>query len=79
MNEKVSLKQLENQIFETCGQKIMLNKDLAKLYGVETKVLIQAVKRNSEIPLFQKSYFLQPKRLNLLDFKNLSKTGDLLN
>ena len=28
------------------GQKVMLDSDLAKLYGVETKVLNQAVKRN---------------------------------
>jgi len=30
------------------GQKVMLDADLAELYGVETKVLNQAVKRNSE-------------------------------
>ena len=28
------------------GEKVMLDADLAKLYGVETKVLLQAVKRN---------------------------------
>ena len=30
------------------GQQVMLDKDLAKLYGVEAKVLNQAVKRNVE-------------------------------
>ena len=30
------------------GQRVMLDKDLAQLYGVETKVLNQAVKRNRE-------------------------------
>ncbi len=30
------------------GQKVMLSHDLALLYGVETKVLVQAVKRNAE-------------------------------
>ena len=30
------------------GQKVMLDKDLARLYSVETKVLLQAVKRNLE-------------------------------
>lgn len=29
-------------------QRVMLDADLAALYGVETKVLVQAVKRNSE-------------------------------
>jgi len=30
------------------GQQVMLGKDLATLYGVETKVLNQTVKRNIE-------------------------------
>ena len=30
------------------GQQVMLDRDLAELYGVETKVLNQAVKRNKE-------------------------------
>jgi len=35
-----------NKIYLVRGQKIMLDKDLAELYGVETKVLKQSVKRN---------------------------------
>jgi hypothetical protein len=35
-----------NKIYLIRGQKIMLDSDLAELYGVETKVLNQAVKRN---------------------------------
>lgn len=30
------------------GQRVMLDEDLARLYGVETKVLNQAVRRNPE-------------------------------
>lgn len=30
------------------GQKVLLDADLAALYGVETKVLLQAVRRNRE-------------------------------
>ncbi|MDH4466361.1 MAG: ORF6N domain-containing protein [Acidovorax sp.] len=30
------------------GQRVMLDADLAALYRVETKVLVQAIKRNSE-------------------------------
>jgi len=37
---------IERKIFMIRGQKVMLDKDLAKLYGVGTKVLNQAVKRN---------------------------------
>ena len=37
---------IELLIYEIRGQKVMLDRDLAKMYGVETKVLNQAVKRN---------------------------------
>jgi hypothetical protein len=37
-----------NKIYVVRGQKIMLDTDLAELYGVGTKVLKQAVKRNSD-------------------------------
>jgi len=33
-------------IYTMRGQRVMLDSDLAKLYGVQTKVLNQAVKRN---------------------------------
>ncbi len=37
---------IENKILFIWGKKVILDKDLAMLYGVETKVLNQAVKRN---------------------------------
>src|SRR5665213_161500 len=37
---------LANKIHFIRGQKVMLDRDLAKLYGVETKRLKEAVKRN---------------------------------
>ena len=39
---------IENKILVIRGQQVMLDRDLAELYGVETKVLNQAVKRNIE-------------------------------
>jgi ORF6N domain len=39
---------IQQKIFEVRGQSIMLDFDLAELYGVETKVLNQAVKRNAD-------------------------------
>ncbi len=39
---------IENKIYIIRGQKVMLDKDLAWLYEVETKNLNQAVKRNIE-------------------------------
>jgi hypothetical protein len=40
------LEQLQKLIYEIRGQKVMLDSDLASLYGVELKVMNQAVKRN---------------------------------
>lgn len=37
---------IEKMIYVIRDQKVMLDKDLAELYEVETKVLNQAVKRN---------------------------------
>ena len=37
---------IESAILLLRGHRVMLDSDLAKLYGVETRVLIQAVKRN---------------------------------
>ena len=39
---------IERRILFLRGQKVMLDRDLAELYGVETKALNQAVKRNIE-------------------------------
>ena len=39
---------IETLIYVVRGQKVMLDRDLADIYGVETKTLNQAVKRNSE-------------------------------
>jgi hypothetical protein len=47
MND-VSLSKIENMIYIIRGQKVMLDSDLAELYGVLTKNLNKAVKRNIE-------------------------------
>ena len=44
----VPMERIERAIFLIRGQKVMLDADLAELYGVLTKVLNQAVKRNKE-------------------------------
>ena len=48
---------IESLIHEIRGHKVMLDRDLAKLYGVETKVLNQAVKRN--IKRFPEDFMFQ--------------------
>ena len=49
MNESTSLipaERIERAILLIRGDKVMLDSDLAALYGVETKSLVRAVKRN---------------------------------
>jgi hypothetical protein len=38
---------IEQRIFVVRGLRVMLDHDLADLYGVETRTLVQAVKRNA--------------------------------
>ena len=50
MNDKISITNstIENIIYDVQGVKVMLDYDLAAIYGVETRTLNQAVKRNIE-------------------------------
>lgn len=48
MGSLVSRTGIENRIFLIRGFRVMLDRDLAELYGVSTKALNQAVKRNVE-------------------------------
>jgi len=45
-NSLVPMARIERAIFLIRGEKVLLDSDLASLYGVETKVLVPAVKRN---------------------------------
>ncbi|MBQ7177568.1 MAG: ORF6N domain-containing protein, partial [Victivallales bacterium] len=40
--------ELKHHIYAVRGVQVMLDRDLAELYGVATKVLNQAVKRNAD-------------------------------
>jgi hypothetical protein len=44
----IPIERLEQSIFVIRGQKVMLDRDLAELYGVETRTLNQSVRRNLE-------------------------------
>jgi aromatic ring-opening dioxygenase LigB subunit len=43
----IPIEAVTERIFVVRGHRVMLDSDLAILYGVETRVLVQAVKRNS--------------------------------
>jgi ORF6N domain len=44
----IPVERIASRIYLIRGEKVMLDSDLAELYGVATKVLVQAVKRNIE-------------------------------
>jgi hypothetical protein len=51
MNESsiVPAEYIEKRIFLIRGHKALLSPHLSELYGIETRVLMQAVKRNTQI------------------------------
>ena len=66
MKSLVPIEVIEKKILFIHGQKVMLDSDLAELYGVETKILVRAVKRNSE--RFPADFMVQ---LTKEEFENL--------
>ncbi|NQU18233.1 MAG: ORF6N domain-containing protein [Candidatus Saganbacteria bacterium] len=66
MSEIVPIEIIEKRIYVLRGQKVMLDRDLAELYGVSTKNLNKALKRN--IGRFPLDFMF---RLNEIEVKNL--------
>ena len=66
MEEIVRIEIIEQKIFMIRGHKVMLDRELAKLYGVKTKNLNKAVSRN--LDRFPEDFMFQ---LNKEEFNNL--------
>ena len=58
-----------NKIYFIRNRKVMMDRDLAEMYGVETKVLNQAVKRNAR--RFPSDFMFQMNELELEMWKSL--------
>ncbi len=65
MNDLVVIQQ---KIFEIRNQRVMMDRDLAALYGVETRTLNQAVRRN--IHRFPPDFMFQLTKEELADWKS---------
>ena len=63
-----TLQPTQNKIYEICGQRVMLDRDLVALYQVETKVLNQAVKRN--LKRFPSDFMFQLTNQELANLKS---------
>ena len=62
------LQVIQSKIYEIRGQKVMLDKDLATMYGVEVRSLNQAVKRNIE--RFPSDFMFQLSNDEWIDLKS---------
>ena len=67
MSKEIHLSEelISNKIYFIRNQKVMLDRDLASLYGIETRVLKQAVRRN--ISRFPEDFMFE---LNKSEFEN---------
>lgn len=71
MNELITISTIEQQIFIIRGKRVMIDRDLAKLYEVPTKRLNEAVKRN--IKRFPIDFMFQ---INKTEFSELVANCD---
>ncbi len=72
-----TVENIEAMIYTVRGQRVMLDSDLAKLYGVETKRLIEQVKRNPK--RFPSDFILKPNSEELEDLRSQFATTKSLN
>ncbi len=74
MTEVISVEKIESKIFQVRGRKVMLDRELAILYGVETKVLIQSVKRN--ISRFPEDFMFQLTKEEFISLRSQFVTSN---
>ena len=65
---KIADEIIMNKIYLVRNQKVMMDRDLAELYGVETKVLKQAVRRNTE--RFPKDFMFERNKKELENWRS---------
>jgi hypothetical protein len=57
MNKVIKFENIEELIIEVKGQKVLLDRDVANIYGVETKRINESVKNNPE--KFPEGYIIE--------------------
>ena len=75
MSDVIPVESIANRIILIRGNKVMLDRDLAELYQVETRVLTQAVRRNIKRFPDDFMFMLKEREFNLLMSQSvISKT-----
>jgi hypothetical protein len=72
---KVSVERIEKAIYLIRGEKVMLDRDLAGLYGVETRVVNQSVRRN--IDRFPDDFMFELTRDEIQGISQFVTSSDL--
>jgi ORF6N domain. len=72
----MELQVIQNRIYEIRGYRVMVDRDLAEMYGVETKVLNQSVKRNIE--RFPEDFMFQMTEDEFQNWKSQIVTSNFL-
>ena len=75
----VDLQLIQSKIYEIRGQRVMLDFDLAQMYGTETKVLKQAVKRNIKRFPTDFMFELNKEEFSHLDVLSFHKQSRVIN
>jgi hypothetical protein len=75
MESLIPIEVIEKKIFLIRGQKVMLDKDLADLYAVETRVLNQAVQRN--IKRFPEDFMFSLTREEIMRISQIVISSDI--
>jgi len=71
--KKISVEVVATKILLVRGKKVMLDRDLAEMYGVETKVLLQSVKRNAK--RFPEDFMYQLTRQEVVILRSQNVTS----
>ncbi|MDX2227042.1 MAG: ORF6N domain-containing protein [Verrucomicrobiae bacterium] len=72
---KTTLEMIQSRIFTIRGERVMLDSDLAEIYGVTTKRLIEQMKRNQE--KFPKDFCFQIDNQELANLRSHFATSSL--
>ena len=75
MSELISIEAVASKIFFIRSVKVMLDRDLAELYGVETRVLNQAVRRN--IKRFPEDFMFALTRDEIMRISQIVTSSDI--
>jgi hypothetical protein len=73
MNKPLDIKIIQESILEIRGQKVLLDQDVALIYGVETKRINEAVKNNPE--KFPEGYLIQISKDEWVGLKSKFSTS----